>query len=72
VGTEFTLEEAGSPLRPTLATLEEQYVRRVLDEVRGDKVAAAGGAAAGGRPAREAERVSGRMGKGRSAVVFMI
>jgi len=41
LGTEFTLEEAGSPLRPTLATLEEQYVRRVLDEVRGDKVAAA-------------------------------
>jgi DNA-binding NtrC family response regulator len=41
LGTEFTLEEAGSPLRPTLATLEERYVRRVLDEVRGDKVAAA-------------------------------
>jgi DNA-binding NtrC family response regulator len=41
LGTEFTLEEAGSPLRPTLATLEEQYVRRVLEEVRGDKVAAA-------------------------------
>jgi transcriptional regulator with PAS, ATPase and Fis domain len=41
LGTEFTLEEAGSPLRPTLATLEEQYVRRVLDEVKGDKVAAA-------------------------------
>ena len=41
LGIEFTLEEANSPFRPTLATLEGQYVRRVLDEVRGDKVAAA-------------------------------
>ena len=41
LGTEFTLDEANSPLRPTLAKLEGEYVRRVLDEVRGDKVAAA-------------------------------
>ena len=41
LGTEFTLYETDSPLRPTLAKLEGQYVRRVLDEVRGDKVAAA-------------------------------
>ena len=41
LGTEFTLEQASSPLRPTLANLEGQYVRRVLEEVRGDKVAAA-------------------------------
>jgi DNA-binding NtrC family response regulator len=41
LGTEFTLYETNSPLRPTLAKLEGQYVRRVLDEVRGDKVAAA-------------------------------
>jgi DNA-binding NtrC family response regulator len=41
LGTEFTLDEANSPFRPTLAKLEGQYVRRVLDEVRGDKVAAA-------------------------------
>jgi DNA-binding NtrC family response regulator len=41
LGTEFTLDQANSPLRPTLAKLEGQYVRRVLGEVRGDKVAAA-------------------------------
>ena len=41
LGTEFTLDQASSPLRPTLANLEEQYVRRVLEEARGDKVAAA-------------------------------
>jgi two-component system response regulator AtoC len=41
LGTEFTLDEADSPFRPTLAKLEGQYVRRVLEEVRGDKVAAA-------------------------------
>ncbi len=41
LGTEFTLDEANSPLRPTLAKLEGEYVRRVLDEVRGDRVAAA-------------------------------
>jgi DNA-binding NtrC family response regulator len=41
LGTEFTLDEAPSWRRPTLATLEGEYVRRVLDEVRGDKVAAA-------------------------------
>jgi len=41
LGTEFTLYETNSPLRPTLAKLEGEYVRRVLDEVQGDKVAAA-------------------------------
>ena len=41
LGTEFTLDQASSPLRPTLATLEDQYVRRVLQETSGDKVAAA-------------------------------
>jgi two-component system response regulator AtoC len=41
LGTEFTLDAANSPFRPTLAKLEGQYVRRVLEEVRGDKVAAA-------------------------------
>ena len=41
LGTEFTLDESSSQFRPTLATLEGQYVRRVLEEVRGDKVAAA-------------------------------
>ena len=41
LGVEFTLDEANSQFRPTLATLEGQYVRRVLEEVRGDKVAAA-------------------------------
>jgi DNA-binding NtrC family response regulator len=41
LGTEFTLDEADSQFRPTLAKLEGQYVRRVLEEVRGDKVAAA-------------------------------
>ena len=41
LGTEFTLDAASAPLRPTLAKLEGEYVRRVLAEVRGDKVAAA-------------------------------
>jgi len=41
LGTEFTLDTGHAPLRPTLATLEGEYVRRVLDDVRGDKVAAA-------------------------------
>jgi len=41
LGTEFTLDAGHSALRPTLATLEDEYVRRVLDDVRGDKVAAA-------------------------------
>lgn len=41
LGTEFMVDEANSPLRPTLAKLEGEYVRRVLDEVRGDRVAAA-------------------------------
>ena len=41
LGTEFTLDAASAPLRPTLAKLEGEYVRRVLAEARGDKVAAA-------------------------------
>ena len=41
LGTEFTVGQANSPLRPTLAELQGQYVRRVLEEVRGDLVAAA-------------------------------
>jgi DNA-binding NtrC family response regulator len=32
LGTEFTLDAASAPLRPTLATLEGEYVRRVLDD----------------------------------------
>jgi len=39
--TEFAVTAGASALRPTLDELERQYVRRVLDEVRGDKVAAA-------------------------------
>jgi two-component system response regulator HydG len=41
LGTEFTLDAASAPLRPTLAKLEGEYVRRVLAEARGDKLAAA-------------------------------
>jgi two-component system response regulator HydG len=41
VHTEFSVEPAASPLRPTLDELERQYIRRVLDEVQGDKQAAA-------------------------------
>jgi DNA-binding NtrC family response regulator len=41
LGTEFTVGQANSPLRPTLAELQGQYVRRVLEEVRGDLAAAA-------------------------------
>jgi DNA-binding NtrC family response regulator len=41
VRTEFSVEPAVSALRPTLDELERQYIRRVLDEVQGDKQAAA-------------------------------
>jgi DNA-binding NtrC family response regulator len=41
LGTEFTMGQANPALRPTLAELQGQYVRRVLEEVRGDLVAAA-------------------------------
>jgi DNA-binding NtrC family response regulator len=39
--TEFSVAPAGDSLRPTLEELERQYIRRVLDEVHGDKQAAA-------------------------------
>ena len=39
--TDFSVEPAASALRPTLDELERQYIRRVLDEVQGDKPAAA-------------------------------
>jgi len=39
--TEFSVASAAASPRPTLDELERQYVRRVLDEVRGDKQAAA-------------------------------
>jgi DNA-binding NtrC family response regulator len=39
---EFTPGSSGEPgVRPSLAEVESQYIRRVLDEVRGDKRAAA-------------------------------
>ena len=41
LGTEFSLERSGGTLRPTLAELERQYLKRVLDEVQGDRLAAA-------------------------------
>jgi DNA-binding NtrC family response regulator len=41
LGTEFSLERSGATLRPTLAELERQYLKRVLDEVKGDRLAAA-------------------------------
>jgi DNA-binding NtrC family response regulator len=41
LGIEFAPEAAGVGVRPTLAELEERYIRRVLEETRGDKVAAA-------------------------------
>jgi DNA-binding NtrC family response regulator len=41
MGTEFSLERPGATLRPTLAELERQYLKRVLDEVKGDRLAAA-------------------------------
>ena len=41
--TEFTHAESGSEpgVRPTLAEVESQYIRRILEETRGDKRAAA-------------------------------
>jgi transcriptional regulator with PAS, ATPase and Fis domain len=39
--TEFSVAAGAPSLRPTLDELERQYIRRVLDEVHGDKVAAA-------------------------------
>jgi DNA-binding NtrC family response regulator len=39
--TEFTGPSAGGGPRPTLAEVEAEYVQRVLDETKGDKVAAA-------------------------------
>ena len=42
LGIEFTPEGAASlSLRPTLAELEEQYIRQVIEETNGDKAAAA-------------------------------
>ncbi|HEU5189927.1 MAG TPA: sigma-54 dependent transcriptional regulator [Methylomirabilota bacterium] len=41
VRTELAAAPTAPPLRPTLEELERQYIRRVLDEVRGDKQAAA-------------------------------
>jgi len=41
LGVEFAADAAGGGTRPTLADLEEQYMRRVLDETSGDKRAAA-------------------------------
>ena len=41
LGTKFAAPRVGNALRPTLDELERDYVRRVLDEVGGDKVAAA-------------------------------
>jgi DNA-binding NtrC family response regulator len=41
LGTEFVPTGPGGGLRPTLAELEQQYIRQVLDETKGDKSAAA-------------------------------
>jgi DNA-binding NtrC family response regulator len=41
LGIEFAPEAAGMGMRPTLAELEERYIRRILEETKGDKVAAA-------------------------------
>jgi len=41
VRTELATAPTAPALRPTLEELERQYIRRVLDEVRGDKQAAA-------------------------------
>jgi DNA-binding NtrC family response regulator len=41
LGIEFALEASGVGLRPTLVELEERYIRRVLEETKGDKAAAA-------------------------------
>jgi DNA-binding NtrC family response regulator len=39
--TEFSVAPAAASLRPTLEEMEREYIRRVLDEVHGDKQAAA-------------------------------
>jgi two-component system response regulator HydG len=41
LGVEFAADAPGGGARPTLADLEQQYMRRVLDETSGDKRAAA-------------------------------
>jgi DNA-binding NtrC family response regulator len=41
LGIEFVPAAPVGGLRPTLAEVEEQYIRRVLDETKGDKAAAA-------------------------------
>ena len=42
LGIEFAAESgAGAGLRPTLVELQDQYIRRILAEAKGDKVAAA-------------------------------
>jgi DNA-binding NtrC family response regulator len=41
LGTDFSIAPGATSLRPTLAELERQYVRRVLEEAQGDKRAAA-------------------------------
>jgi DNA-binding NtrC family response regulator len=41
LGTEFSVALGISSLRPTLAEMETRYIRRVLDEAKGDKRAAA-------------------------------
>jgi two-component system response regulator HydG len=41
LGTEFALMEGLPSLRPTLESLEQQYIQRVLQETGGDKQAAA-------------------------------
>ena len=41
LGTEFVPATPGGGLRPTLAEVEQQYIRQVLDETKGDKSAAA-------------------------------
>ena len=41
LGVEFTANAPGGGTRPTLADLEQQYMRRVLEETSGDKRAAA-------------------------------
>jgi DNA-binding NtrC family response regulator len=42
LGTEFTTEQTcAAGMRPTVAEIENEYIRRVLQECRGDKVTAA-------------------------------
>jgi DNA-binding NtrC family response regulator len=41
LGIEFIPAAPGGGLRPTLAEVESQYIRRVLEETKGDKTAAA-------------------------------